>query len=102
VTIKLLQNLEDKMADREKESSRKEKSTMFGSNFSNWDFNKMAEMMKKCCGDEEDAFDCSSMMKDMMKNPNGKPFDCCSMMEEMMNAMSRKPEDSKGDDSVGD
>jgi len=45
---------------------------------------KMMRMMSKGFKGEKEPFDCSSMMKDMMRDENGKDFDCCSMMGEMM------------------
>ena len=59
------------MKNKEKTGKEKRfKETEFNFPFGN--FKNISEMMSKCCGGKEVAFNCCSMMEDMMKGKSSK------------------------------
>ncbi len=53
------------MKTKEKDSEKRSNGVKFS--FPCGDFEKMAEMMRNCCPDEGNTFDCCSMMRKMME-----------------------------------
>jgi hypothetical protein len=59
------------MKDKEKKGKGR-RSTEAAFNFPFGEFKNISEMMNKCCGGKEVAFDCCSMMEGIMKGKGHK------------------------------
>ena len=68
----------------------KKNSGMSDFSFPCGDPKEIFELMKKWFGNEQDSFDCCSMMGDLMNEKNSGRSGCCSSMESVVKEKSRK------------